>query len=141
MAQALADILDTTIHKTIIWFDELDTLFGWNNPPKTYSVFRAILHVLRDRLPVSEAADLGAQLPMLIRGLYYEGWRPIDKPLKLQTRQEFLQAVCDRFRGNCDFDPEKAVKAVFRFLTEKITQGEIEDVRQNMPKDIRDWWS
>jgi uncharacterized protein (DUF2267 family) len=31
-----------------------------------------VLHALRDRLTVEEASDLAAQLPMLIRGLYYE---------------------------------------------------------------------
>jgi hypothetical protein len=39
-------------------------------------VLGGMLHVLRDRLTIQEAVQPGAQLPMLIRGLYWEGWDP-----------------------------------------------------------------
>jgi uncharacterized protein (DUF2267 family) len=51
-----------------------------------------VLHALRDRLTVNEAAQFGAQLPMLVRGIYYEGWDPTRLPVKM-NREEFLQRV------------------------------------------------
>ncbi len=62
---------------------------GLSDRHAAYRVLRAVLHALRDRLTVAETVDLGAQLPMLIRGLYYEGWTPNDKPLRERTREKF----------------------------------------------------
>lgn len=104
-----------------------------------YSALRATLHALRDRLTVEEAVDLGAQLPMLIRGLYYEGWTPSGKPVKWH-RAEFLNAIRDRFGGEWPPDPETLARAVFRVLRRHVTAGEIEQVERMLPKDVRDLW-
>ncbi|GBD42315.1 hypothetical protein HRbin39_01705 [bacterium HR39] len=37
-------------------------------------------------------------------------------------------------------DPEQIARAVFELLNEKITRGEIEDVRRSLPKHIRELW-
>ena len=60
-----------------------------------YKALRAVLQTLRDRLPMQEAVHFGAQLPMLLRGLYYEGWKPAQTPIKM-SREEFLQAVGEK---------------------------------------------
>jgi uncharacterized protein (DUF2267 family) len=68
MSQAVMEVFDAPIQKTMSWMDELTQMLGWEDPRKTYSVMRVVLHSLRDRLTVQEAAHLGSQLPMLIRG-------------------------------------------------------------------------
>jgi len=140
MAQAVMEIFDSTIHKTANWIDELALLMGWEDQRKTYGVLRAVLHSLRDQLTMQETVHLGAQLPLLIRGMFYEGWNPEKKPIRMKTREEFLNHLCSHFPRGCEFDPEHAVEAVFVLLSQKITQGEIEDLRQNFPKDLQDWW-
>jgi uncharacterized protein (DUF2267 family) len=70
------EVFDTTVHKTNSWLHELMEELGWSDRHKAYLALRATLHALRDRLTVQGVAQLGAQLPMLIRGFYYEGWVP-----------------------------------------------------------------
>ena len=101
-----------------------------------YLALRTTLHALRDRLPVSEAAHLGAQLPMLVRGLYYEGWHPADKPFKEHSREAFLAHVKAGAHAQ-GFEPEPAVRAVFGLLAERISAGEIADVKGVLPGPIR----
>ncbi len=77
------DVFDGTMQKTEIWLNELMAELEWEGKPeKTYFALRTVLHALRDRLTVEEAVQLGAQLPMLVRGFYYEGWTLKGKPHK-----------------------------------------------------------
>ena len=69
------DVFDETIHKTNSWLKEISEALG-SDRRGAYRALRAVLHALRDRLTVDEAAHLGDQLPMLVRGIYYEAWRP-----------------------------------------------------------------
>jgi uncharacterized protein (DUF2267 family) len=96
--------------------------------------------VLRDRLTVEEAAHLGAQLPMLIRGLYYEGWTPAGKPDKTRSKDEFLAPIREQFRGDAEVDPERVARAVFKVLARRVTEGEIKDVKGLFPKELAALW-
>jgi uncharacterized protein (DUF2267 family) len=98
-----------------------------------------VLHALRDHLSVDEVVALGAQLPMLVRGFYYEGWKPADKPLTERKKEAFLSHISEAFR---DFaiDPEQVVRAVFQVLTDHMTIGEIEGIKHCLPREIRSLW-
>jgi uncharacterized protein (DUF2267 family) len=85
-------------------------------------------------------AELGAQLPMLIRGFYYEGWNPTRKPLKVRDRVEFLSLIEEEFNIVETLNPELIARAVFRVLANRVTAGEIEDVKHVLPEQIRDLW-
>ena len=134
------DVFDTTLHKTNNWLNELMQLLGWQDKHKAYLALRATLHALRDRLTVEEVAQLGAQLPMLIRGFYYEGWDPTGKPLKVRHKEEFLARIEEQFRGDNRIDPEQVARAVFTVLADRVTEGEIEDVKHILPAEIQDLW-
>jgi uncharacterized protein (DUF2267 family) len=95
---------------------------------------------LRDRLTVEEAAHLGAQLPMLVRGFYYEGWSPAGKPVKERHKEEFCAHVKEYFTREEDIDAEKIVRGVFKMLSRRITEGEIEDIKHIMPLELRELW-
>jgi uncharacterized protein (DUF2267 family) len=66
------EVFDTTVQATNAWLKEIMETTGPDRR-RAYHVLTAVLHALRDRLTVDEVAQLGAQLPILVRGLYYVG--------------------------------------------------------------------
>lgn len=135
------DTFDATLHKTIPWINDLAKELGWENKHQVFQGLRATLHALRDRLTVEEAAHLGAQLPILLGGFYYENWRPGAKLPKDRTKDAFLQHIRDYFRNvNADIDPEVLVRAVFKIIAQRISRGEIEDVVRILPPCLRELW-
>jgi uncharacterized protein (DUF2267 family) len=134
------EVFDTTIQKTNIWLNDLERQAGFSNRHAAYKALRATLHALRDRLIIDEVAQLAAQLPMLIRGLYYEGWDPTAKPLRLRHRDEFLERIAQELRGGDHMDPELAARGVFEVLALHVSEGEIEDIRHLLPGKVRDLW-
>jgi uncharacterized protein (DUF2267 family) len=106
---------------------------------RAYLALSSVLHALRDRLPAGEAIDLGAQLPMLIRGLYYEGWDPGCQPIK-HNLDSFLQYIRDHFRAEPQLDAECIARSVFKVIAKQVDQGEIRDIKNILPKDLRQLW-
>ena len=132
--------LEHTVQLTHIWINELDERLGWNSKPRTYRLLKAVLHALRDWLPLNEMADFGAQLPELLRGAYYEQWRPAITPVKKRSKEDFLARVDQSFKQDPLPQTAQAVMAVFELLSSKITAGEIEDVRHSLPEELRNLW-
>ena len=133
------DALEHALQLTNVWLKALMRRLGTDDRHVAYLALRATLHALRDRLTVEEAAHLDAQLPMLVRGLYYEGWRPAGKPLKEHSAAAFLEHVRTEAR-NPRFHPEPAVGAVFGLLADRLSAGEIEDIKSVLPRPIRAFW-
>jgi uncharacterized protein (DUF2267 family) len=131
----------TTVDKTNRLLKDIEDAYGWPHDLRnqSYDALREVLHALRDRLTVAEAAEFGAQLPMLVRGLYYEGWRPERTPVKM-SREEFLQRIHDRLEFDVDDQGgvESLVSTVLSALSTFVTPGEWEDVRSHLPKDFAD---
>jgi uncharacterized protein (DUF2267 family) len=134
------DVFDTTLHKTNSWLNDLMQVLGWPDRHKAYMALKATLHALRDRLTVEEVAQLGAQLPMLIRGVYYEGWDPTGKPLRIRHKEQFLGRIEEHFRGDDFIDSERVARAVFTVLARRVSEGEIQDVKHVLPAEMRDLW-
>jgi len=132
--------LDHTVQLTHIWINDLDARLSWNDKARSYRLLKAVLHALRDSLKINEAVDLGAQLPGLLRGAYYEQWRPATTPARSRNIGQFLSRVDESFKRDPLADPARAIMAVFELLTEKITEGEISDVKRCLPKEIRNIW-
>jgi uncharacterized protein (DUF2267 family) len=132
--------LEHTVQLTHKWINDLDTLLGWNNKPRAYRLLKTVLHALRDWLQLNEAVDLAAQLPEVLRGAHYEGWRPAATPVKNRGKADFLARIDAAFKADPLPHTGQAVMAVFQLLSEKITAGEIDDVRRALPEDLRNLW-
>jgi uncharacterized protein (DUF2267 family) len=140
MHHAELDGIETTVHKTHDLLNEIMAALGANDAHLAYGAMRAVLHALRDRLTVDEAVQLGAQLPMLIRGLYYEGWRPRRKRVK-QHKDAFLDQIRKEFPLGPDcMHPEVIARAVLAVLSRRISPGEVRDVQAVLPVELRALW-
>jgi uncharacterized protein (DUF2267 family) len=131
---------DSTIQTTNVWLNDLADQLGWRDKQRAYHALTAVLHALRDRLPIEQAVALGAQLPMLVRGFYYEGWHPADKPFKERRKEEFLAHVAAAFRDEADIDSEEIARAVFQVIAKHVTPGEVKHVKVTLPDEIRSLW-
>jgi uncharacterized protein (DUF2267 family) len=131
---------DETVHLTNAWLKELMEELRWDDRHRAYRALRATLHALRDRLPVASAAHLGAQLPMLVRGFYYEGWRPGAGITTERTKEEFVARVEEAFARDPNRDPERVASAVLRLLARHVSAGEIKDIQGNLPESFRSLW-
>ena len=127
------------IQKTQEWLKELSDNGELADSQESLAVLRAVLHGLRDRLTMEEAVDLGAQLPTMIRGIYYEGWQPSRTPTKVRSRQEFVDDVSAGEFPNA-VPVEQAIRDVFTLLAHHCDPGEISDVIGQLPAELKSLW-
>jgi uncharacterized protein (DUF2267 family) len=130
-------IIERSVEKAHIWLNELADQLGTDDHRQAYRVLRAYLHALRDRLPVNETAQLAAQLPELIRGIYYEGWDPSSTPVKYRQFADFLDRVASEAMLDGETAASYAVGAAAEVLRRHVSAGEIDDIRAILPEELR----
>jgi uncharacterized protein (DUF2267 family) len=130
------DIFDKTVQTTNIWLGELGEELG-PDKRRCYHALRAVLFALRDRLLPDQAFHLSAELPMLVRGVFWEGYRLPDKPERIRSREEFLASVEKRTAPSVDVDAEVSAMAVFGLLERHLAPGEVAKIKQDLPDAIR----
>lgn len=131
--------INASVQKTYEWLASVEHELHDDNRQAAYHALRSVMHALRDRLPAEEATQLAAGLPALLRGIYYEGWSPANKPVKL-NKQEFLNRIQSSYTGPGALNPLRCTAAVFAVLQKRIGAGEIDDVRGILPRDIAELW-
>lgn len=134
------EVIDHTVQLTHEWINELAERLDWSNHRTVFHLLRLTLTGLRDLLGHDEAAHFSAQLPILIRGVFFEGWRPSDTPLKDQHKSSFVERINTNLEGYPEYRGEEDIYTVFKLLNHKISDGEVEDVRNALPSSIRDFW-
>jgi uncharacterized protein (DUF2267 family) len=121
------------------WVNEVAGETDWDGP-HAYRLLRAVLHALRDWLPPQEMSDLAAQLPVLIRGVFFEGWRPLNGLAHDRRKAHFIVVVKSEFGFEEEVDFDRAVGAVFHLVDRHVSAGEAEQVRNSMRKALRQLW-
>ncbi len=140
MSRAGFSSIEKSTHKTKEWLHEIQGELGWEDENMVYIASRAVLQTLRDRLPVVEAVELADGLPMVMKGMYYDGYKPTGKPEKIKNREEFFQKVQEK-TSRRPIESEEATRAVFHILDKKLGGGgEINQVKGNLPKDLQRLW-
>lgn len=130
--------LDHTIELTNIWLHELADELGTDSREDAYRVTRGFFHALRDRIGSVEAAELAAQLPELMAGVFYKGWQPRRTPKRYGERVGFLQQFAAEASIVTEADAVHAAAAAFRVMCRHVSNGEVEDVLALLPDDVRE---
>jgi uncharacterized protein (DUF2267 family) len=129
-------VFDHTIQETDIWLKAVAEQLGLDRHD-AYLALRAVLHAIRDRLPPEVAVHLGAQLPMLIRGFYYEGWHMTGKPTKERHVEEFSHHVATELPPQFPLDALTVVRGVFETLWERLDPAEFTKLMDHLPVSLR----
>lgn len=128
-----------SVQKTQEWLKELRDNADLEDEEEALALLRVVLHQLRDRLTPEEAVQLGAQLPTVIRGVYYEAWRPSRTPERIRSKQEFLDEITMKLLPRRQ-KPEQAAQDVFALVAHHCDPGEVSQVIDQLPADIKKLW-
>lgn len=132
------DIFNKLNEPATHWLKDMMKELRTDDRHRAWHALRAGLHALRDRLTVEEAAQLSAQLPLLIRGLYFEGWDPTGKPMRIRHREDFLVLVREKYAPRTDTPAADVVRALFRVLEKHVSLGELTDIMLSLPTELVD---
>ncbi len=138
MSESGLEVLDSTVQKTYEWINSIAETTNLDRGT-SLKALRAVLHTLRDRLPVYEAAHFSAQLPMLIRGMFFDGWRPSNVPLK-HSRDEFVRQIDHAIVCTQEIDVLHVMRAVFAVINDHVSSGEVEKIRSVLPRELQSLW-
>jgi len=134
------DTFDKTVQESNLWLKDVMERLDTRDRHHAYSTLRAVLHALRDRIGSESAAHLGAQLPMLLRGLFYEGWDPTGKPTKERHEAAFLAHVARELPRADEDEVEQGVYAAFDVLSKHIDRGATIKLAAMFPQELRKFW-
>lgn len=137
MSTQRVDTIEHSSEKANAWIDEVNGELGLDDRRAAFRVLRSFLHALRDRLTVDEAAQLAAQLPTLIRGIYYEGWDPSSTPHRYRDARTFLDRIAADARLAGETEASYAVQAAATVLSRHVSEGELDDVLKLLPPELR----
>ncbi|MBA4181123.1 MAG: DUF2267 domain-containing protein [Anaerolinea sp.] len=135
MAERGLEGIDHTVQQTYIWVDEIARLFHGNRH-QAFQILRSFLHVLRDHIGLDESAQFAAQLPLLIRGLYYEGWDPSHSLVHERTADTFMARFVSE-AGIRPMDGQDALAAVGGVVGRHVSDGEAAQILSSLPAAIR----
>jgi uncharacterized protein (DUF2267 family) len=138
MGAANLDVFEKTLQTTNIWLDEISAVLVVDRRV-AWKVLSVVLHKLRDRLPAVLSAHLSAELPLLVRGVYYDQFEP-DKPPMRWDYDEFVSEVSKWLSDTRPVDPDLAIQAVFTVLSRHLPRGQIRKVQNALPEGLRSVW-
>lgn len=122
------------------WINELAGRLDWSSKRSALRLMRCTLHRVRDHLLIDELAQLSAQLPVMIRGIFFEGWVPKRTPIKERSAADFIAAIETGLGETPEYRGPEDIRCVFDLLNAHVSAGEIRDVRSNLSEDIRALW-
>jgi uncharacterized protein (DUF2267 family) len=138
MSTGLA-VFDTTVNETNEWLKAVETELRCDRH-QAFVALRSVMHVLRDRLAPGGAMRLAAQLPILLRGVFVEGWRPDETPVRTHSAEAFVRLVAESLPDAFPIGPDTVTRAVLQALWRRMNGGAMAKVKQELPSDIARLW-
>ncbi|PBB77813.1 hypothetical protein CK218_28195 [Mesorhizobium sp. WSM3879] len=131
--------LTYALQTTQNWISDLVWRLRWHDRERAFLALIATLHALRDCLGRDEAVYMGAQLPALLRGFYYESWHPGRRAIA-RNRNSFLDRIHDGVHRDPAVDPEEVARSVLGQLADRLSAAEIEVAKAATPRVLHDLW-
>jgi uncharacterized protein (DUF2267 family) len=132
------NVIDRNVETTHVWLNDLAEELDTEDPQHAYRILRAFLHAVRDHLPVDEAAQMSAQLPIFIRGVFFEGWVPSRTPEHARDLDSFLWRIAGEARLSGETEASLAASAASRVVARHISPGELTSVLHALPHHVRE---
>ena len=130
---------DHALQEANIWLKATEKVLHCNEH-EAYQALRVTLHALRDRLPVENAVKLAAQFPVLLRGIYYEGWRIAPSQRSEYDADEFCHHIRESLPSRYAMDGRMVAKGVFQVFWERLDPGETTKIVELLPANLRNLW-
>lgn len=99
-----------------------------------------MLRALRDQLTVEQSLHLSAQFPILIRGIYFEGWHLGGGRNNARSVEEFTQHMTNYLPSPFPRDPKTTAEAVFDLLWKELDPGLTAKLIDELPIPLRSLW-
>jgi uncharacterized protein (DUF2267 family) len=132
-------VFDKTLQTTNTWLDEIMATVGPDRQVAWHTL-GVVLRAVRDRIPPPLAAHLGAELPLLVRGAYYDQYRPDSAPNRVRDLESFLAHVSEGLSDIRPVNPKDAVTSVLGVLSGHLPRGQCEKVRDALPDALKTLW-
>lgn len=133
-------VFDPALQEANLWLKGVMERLVTDDVHVAQLALKSTLHALRDRIGPEPAVHLGAQLPTIVRGIYYEGWRLAGAPTKERHLRQFLDHVAWGLPPALQPQALRMARAVFDLLGEKLDSGEIAKVIKVLPAELRELW-
>jgi uncharacterized protein (DUF2267 family) len=138
MSTGLA-VFDTTVQETNEWLRGVEASLPPCSRQQAYRALRAVLQTLRDRLPIEAVLGLSARLPLLLRGVFLEGWQA-EPPSDIRKPAAFERAVDERLAPDFPCEPQGVIEAVFAVMVDRLDSGEVAKIIHHLPKSLGGMW-
>lgn len=135
MRRHTPDTFDTAVQKGNIWLKDIETAGKLRSRFQAYAALRSVLHALRDCLPPAEAVKFSAQMPLLVKGVFFDGWKVAPKPARM-TRAEFNACIRRGLKEETGVEPATALKAVLDALCRRISPTVIDTIEPVLPREV-----
>ena len=131
---------EDAVRSTEEWIAAFMRQLGWHDRDRAWLALRGASHALRDCLPTDAAVSVGAQLPALLRGIYYDGWHPAVRALRLKTRHAVLERIHEAVHRDPAIEPEQVMRGFLALLADRLPGAELEDAKAETPEPLRGLW-
>jgi uncharacterized protein (DUF2267 family) len=132
------EVFDKTLQTTHIWLDQIMAEAAVERHT-AWKALGVVLRTLRDRVPVELAAHLSAELPLLIRGAFYDQYQPAQQPTPIRSLDEFQAIIAARLDGAL-IESDIALEAVIATLTAHVPQGMLSKLVGALPAEFQTFW-
>ncbi len=134
------DVFGSSVIAAQVWLKEIQDLADNHDPHLAYHALRATLHALRDRIPAGAGAHFAAQLPTLLRGVFYENWKPDHAPKTVRDREAFLDLIRSEYQYPKDADLEYLSAAVFETINHQVSRDLAVKTRRLLNAELQELW-